>query len=433
MKFPRVRVRRCLLVLMLTPPLVWALVLIVTPTEWARARIVAHMRQATGRSIRLASLKIGALGGILLSDLEIGAPGGQRDPWLTIRSARIDVSLLQLLAGQIEPTYAHVDGLTLRIQRRQDGRLELADLLPRSPNEASAPDEAPQCRGPTEMVLKLENARITIDDEPSRTRFELTEVSGHGTCHGRRVSLPELRGKLNGGTFELAVSIDRTGSEPAFETRLRARSVALSADTELVSYVVPVLSPTSAADPTPVSLDLDLYLLGHGRTRAAFGQSLVGQGSLKIDPASLNAEELLARLDPLYDFPGNARVSVVKTDFAIRDRRVRSDNLTLVVEQIPIVLTGWTDFDGQVDYRVRTESLTRRRLSKNTRDFLADFSINVQQPAELRVSGTTEAMRVTLDGRPLQPVAGDNGDDRRDGDGQRLREIGQRVRDRILR
>src|SRR5215213_11268567 len=146
MKRRRVRVRRKWLVplaLLLLPPLFWGLLLAITPTEWARSRIVARLSAATGRPIHLGALNIGPLGGVRLADLAIGAPGADSDPWLKVASARINVSVLQLLAGQVEPSEIDVRGLVLRVLRRADGSLELADLLHPEPAGPERPSSSP--------------------------------------------------------------------------------------------------------------------------------------------------------------------------------------------------------------------------------------------------------------------------------------------------
>ena len=54
--------------------------------------------------------------------------------------------------------------------------------------------------------------------------------------------IQELRGTLNGGPFELAASLDRSGAEPAFEGHLRTKDVALSEGISTLNYLVPILS-----------------------------------------------------------------------------------------------------------------------------------------------------------------------------------------------
>jgi AsmA protein len=432
MKRPRVRLRWLVpLAILLLPPLFWSLILAITPTEWARTRIVARLRAATGRSIQLGSLKIGALGGVHLANLEIGAPGSDRDPWLRVASARINVSVLQLLAGQLDPSEIEIRGLKLRVLRRQDGTLELSDLLRSGPSDPHDGAEC-DCPGPSALEVWLRDAEVTVIDEPSRTRLELTQVEGRATWQGRLASIPTLHGTLNGGPFNLAASLDRTGAGPAFEGRLRAEGVNLNDGTNALVYLIPVLSGTVDDESVNGRLDANLYLRGQGATRDALRRSLVGQGSITLDPVALDGSRFLAEVDQLVDLPGDVDVGTVKSDFTIKSGHVTTDNLTLNVGGVPIVLAGWTDFDGNLDYRVRTDRLTDQ-LPGKAREFLADLAIEPRELAAVRVLGTLSAMRVSMEGVAAESLLGKDEislplDDRR-----HLRDLGRRFRDRILR
>jgi uncharacterized protein involved in outer membrane biogenesis len=431
MKRPRVRLRRLVpLAFVLLPPLFWTLVLTITPTEWARTRIVAQLSKASGRPIRLAHLRIGVLGGVELANLEIGAPGGGADPWLKAASARINVSVLQLLAGQVQPSEIRVNGLTLRVLRRSDGTLELADLLRAGPAEADDANSG-SCE-PAGLELWLSDGRVTIIDEPSETRLELAGVEGHATLQGRQASLHALRGTLNGGPFELAASIDRTHAEPSFEGKFHAHRVAVNEGSNLLPYLVPVLSGTSEADSADARLALSVYVRGQGKSREALRRSLVGQGSIGLDPVVLEGSRLLTEVDHLIDLPSQVLAGSVKSDFVIKNGRVSTENLTLNIGDLPIVLAGWTDFDGVLDYRVRPEALTSR-LPGKAREFLSDLSIDLNDISALHVTGTLDAMQVSFDEGAAE-LAGRRGDPGRRGDDRvKLRNIGRRLKDRLLR
>ncbi|MBV8677315.1 MAG: hypothetical protein JO355_09120 [Planctomycetaceae bacterium] len=437
MKRPRFR-RRWLVPLGVLglPPLLWTVILIVAPTEWARTKVVEQLGKATGRTIGLGRLRIGPLGDVRLADLEIGSPRSVHDPWLKIGTARINVSVLQLLVGQVGPTEIEVSGLSLRVHRRDDGSLELADLLQPGPaqaevapaDSASCPD---QCEGPSGLTVLVRDATIRVIDEPSRTRLDFTGIEGRATCAGRHAAIQHLGGTLNGGPFELAASLDRSGVEPVFEGQLRARDVALSEGMDSLSYLVPVLSGAIAS--VEGRLEANLYVRGRGMTRDAMRRSLVGQGAIGLNPIRLDGSKLLAELAALVEMPADARVGSVKTDFAIKAGRVETDNLTINVTKLPIVMTGWTDFDGRLDYRVRSESLTDRIPGK-ARTVLSDLSIDVNQLSCLRVRGTLDALRVSVDDDgALDAMTGGRDPERRSEERQRLRDLGRKVRDRILR
>jgi AsmA-like protein len=440
MKRPRIRLRLRLrwlvpLAFILLPPLLWALLLSVVPTDWARQRIVARMSEASGRTVRIATLRVGVLGGIYLTGLEIGAPGAAGDPWLKVAEAHLNVSPLQLLCGQVEPTKTMVRGIQLRVLRRANGSLELDDLIQGAPTAPAAlVNESGSSSCPlSRLNLRIRDAQVTVIDVPTRTRLEFREVEGRALSEGegRRATIQELRGTVNGGPFEVVAHLDRSTRSPSFEGQIRAHGIELNQGMSALGYLVPVLSGDSGnLDGT---LDIDLYLRGQGASRAELRRTVVGHGAVSLDPIQLEGSRFLAELASFVEMPEQGRIGSIKSDFAIKKGRIVTDNLTVSVTKVPIVLSGWTEFDGRVNYRIRTDTMIERLPSK-ARDLLADLSIDARELATLKVEGAIDAPRVTIDGIPLNRMTGrgepgqPRGDDR-----PKLRELGRRLRDRILR
>ena len=126
-------------------------------------------------------------------------------------------------------------------------------------------------------------------------------------------------------------------------------------------------------------------------------------------------------------------MTAVESDFVIRDRRVRTDNLTVNVGKTPVVLSGWTDFDRRLDYRIQVDRLAQRLPSK-AREVLADLEIDLKGLSILNVRGTLDAVEVAVDRRPMAQQRGvAPNPDRRLDDRRRLQDLSRRLRDRILR
>ncbi len=439
MKRPRL-CRRWLVPLgiLLLPPMFWSLMLILVPMEWARARIVARLGEATGRSVRLEGVRIGLLGGVQLTNLQIGAPGSPENPWLRIHSASMDVSLLQLFLKRVDPTRVDVEGVVLRVERRNDGQLELADLLQTVPPRKETDGPATPSRGgdsgatdPTGLDVYVRGGRVTVIDHPSGSRLDFRGIEGRGTWAGALVKLHEPRGMINGGTFRLAAQLDRTLPVPSFEGQVEARGAALGEGMKALGYLVPVLSEAPSA--LGGKLDLDIRLEGQGTSRDAILGSMIGHGSIRLDPIALDRSKLLAELSTLLEVAPGGRVGSVKSDFVIRDGRVRTDNLTVSVGKTPVVMTGWTDFDRRLDYQIQIDRLAQRLPSK-ARELLADLEIDLKNLSILNVRGTLDAIEVTVDKRPTAQRRGvAPNPNRRLDDRRRLQELSRRLRDRILR
>jgi AsmA protein len=434
MKRPRIPLRWLILLglMLLLPPLLWTLLVAVAPTDWARQRFAAKMSKATGRSVRIATVRVGILGGIYLTGLEIGAPGGADDPWLKVAQAHINVSPWQMLCGQVEPTETVVRGIDLRVLRRRDGSFELEDLI-RGVDSPAEETGAGPCTCPlSRLDLHISAARVTVIDVPTGTRLEFHDLEGRAVSEGRNATIQELRGTVNGGTFEVTAQLDRSTVAPWFEGHLRAQGIALGQGMNALGYLVPVLAnPSGTLDGT---LAINLYLRGQGATRARLRETIVGNGSVSLDPIHLDGSRWLDELSAVVELPPERRIGSVKSDFVIKQGRILSDDLTVSITKLPLVLSGWTDFDGTVNYRTRGESLMER-LPGKARDMLAELSIDVRDLSTLRVEGAVDAPQITVGGVPLSQnaTAGRDeapapGDDR-----QRLRELGRRLRDRILR
>ena len=439
MKRPRLS-RRWLvpMSILLLPPLFWSMMLVLVPMEWARARIISRLGQATGRSVRLEGVRIGFLGGIRLSNLQIGSPGSPENPWLIVQSASVNVSLPQLYFKCVAPTRVDVEGVVLRVERRPDGGLELADLLQTvPPGEEADRSRLPSRSGdpgtidPHGLEVYVRGGRVTVIDHPSGSRLDFRGIEGRGTWAETLVKLHDLHGTLNGGTFRLAAQLDRTLPGPRVEGQIQARGATLGEGMKALGYLVPVLS--EAPGTLGGKIDLDLHLEGKASSRDAFLGSLAGHGAIRLEPIALDRSKLLAELSTFLDVAPGGRIGSVKGDFVIRDRRVHTDNLTVGIGKTPVVMTGWTDFDRRLDYQIQVDRLTQR-LPSQAREILADLEIDLKNLSILNVRGTLDALEVTVDKRPMAgrrgiaPNANRRPDDRR-----RLQELSRRLRDRILR
>ncbi len=219
------RIRRfalVLLVIVLVPPVLWIGVVMIAPTDWARRQVVAAMEARSGRTVGLARLSVRLLGGIQLTSLEIGSPQSTDDPWLTTASVRFDLSLRQLLTGNVRPKTLTVEGASLRVLRRADGSLELADLIAAPPRPPQRDGRAPRAAEP--IAVEFRSGRVTLIDEPSNTRINLQNVDGEAIYEGERISIDQMRGSLNGGWFRLGGHLDRTAAGPAVKVHFARRA-----------------------------------------------------------------------------------------------------------------------------------------------------------------------------------------------------------------
>jgi AsmA protein len=410
--------------LLLAPALAWAVVLALVPTDWARNRLVDRLTRATGRSVRIGSLRLGVLGDLRVLDLTIAEPSTATDPWLRVAEARIDVHLGQVLCGHCDPGEVQVTGVELRVWRKADGSTEIGDLLRDRSAESGAHGHSASHEAAS-IALKVTGARVRIVDDPSGTKLDLSEVEAKGSAGCRHVAIDELRGKLNGGKFAMAAKLDRDPACPRFEVEAQASGFELDRDMPALGFFVPVVAGTTEGVGGKCDFLIDVN--GQGTTRAEVRRSLRGHGSVVLDPIDLEGSKFLSQLDVLGDWPKESRIGAVATDFVVDRGRISTEDLTIQVSRFPFVLGGWTDFDGRFDYTARVDRIAAK-LPGDAKGWLSEMKVNIDQLAGLRMRGSIDRIDVTVHGHPL---TGDPG--RPDDERARFRETARRIRDRFFR
>lgn len=414
---------------LLTPPLLWVLIVLVAPTNWARSHVIARLERSSGRSVQLDNLNVCLNGGIELTGLKIGAPRSIGDPWLEAKRVRIDVSPWQLLRGKFEPTNLEADETTLRVLRRNDGSLEVADLLIlEGDHKASSSTEPHRC-GVSKLKTQVRQSRILLFDQPSHTQLTFDEVEGEGNCEGEGAFVATLSGRLNQGPFEFTAHLDRSGGQPNFEGQFRTTDVVLDQGMSMLRYLVPVLA--GAGGQLQGRMAMDLYLRGRGESRDALGKSLVGHGNLVLDPIELNGTPLMTEFAKFAELSSTDKLASIRSEFEIQDGRIKTDHLTLTAGRIPVAISGWTDFDGRLDYLVKLDGVADR-IPEQARKFIGNLDLNLNSLTSLRLRGNVDRVTITTAGTaadrrsPVEQIIAPE-------DRERLKVLGRQFRDKLLR
>jgi AsmA protein len=417
------------LLCLLAPFALWALVLLITPTEWARNRLAARLGRLSGKRVQIGALHLSLLGGVRLANVTMAEPGAAVDPWLKVRGINLDLNLLQMIAGCCSPRRIEAVGVELRVHRRANGSFEFGDLLCPKPLRPSA-DSSDQSHGETKkrtVEFQVEEGRIIVVDEPSGTRLDFDQIDAHGSWEPGRTAIEALNGRLNGGEMQLAAQLVRSSGPPLYEGQVRCQAVPLNGSMGALAWLVPVLARTQSS--VDGRLNLDIYLRAEGRTAEERRNSLVGRGNLVLEAVSVDGDRVIGDLTRALNLPSRASIGSIQSTFAIGEGKITSDPLTLQVGQIPITMAGWTDFDGHVDYRVAQEGLTRR-LPQEARKVLAELPIDLDQLVGMRLQGTLGDLTISLDG---PPDGTDPNGPRQTDERARLKQLGRRLRQRLLK
>jgi AsmA protein len=234
---------------------------------------------------------------------------------------------------------------------------------------------------------------------------------------------------VNGGPFAFTAHFDRTAGPPNFEGQFRASDVALEQGMSVLRYLVPVLA--GAPGQLQGKLDMDVYLRGQGQTRESLEKTLVGHGSIALDPIQLAGTPLMEEIARVVEIPAQETIGSIRSAFVIQDGRITTDRLALTAARVPILVSGWTDFGGRMNYQVKVDGLVDK-VPEKARQFLNGLDLDLGKLTQLTLSGSVDAVEIKLN----RPSAGRrstveqilSNDDR-----ERLKVLGRRLREKVLR
>ncbi len=432
MTCPRIgRLKWPLIGLVFGPPVLWVLLVVLAPTERARVRLEAALKEATGHAVQLHRAALGLFGGLQLRGLEVSVPGHASDPWLHADDVVVDLNPVHLLlTGRGPLTRIEARGVRLRLRREAGGAFEFSPLLRTAqPHRLESPRPRNESEDGPAVVFQVRDGRLSVIDEPTGTRLELTELNAHGTWQRHHAGIEQLSGQLNGGPVNLTADLERGTGCPMFEGELTARQIEVGDGARLLSCLLPMLAGQGRTAALKGKLDLDLYLRGQGDTCDDLAQSLEGQGMLRFDPVRLADAGLLAELAKALSLPRDARLAAVHGPFSIGKRRIVTQGLVCDIGSLPVTLDGWTDFESHFfDYRVRSEALAGM-IVPELKEILPDLPATVDEALDLRLRRGEGPLQITAGGLPIGTDASGRPLSSRD----RLRDLARRLRDRMLR
>jgi AsmA protein len=169
---------------------IFTLPLFIDPNNF-KPEIAAAVKDKTGRDLTLTGdlkLSIFPRLGVSTGKMILGnAAGFQDQPFATLEESDINVKLLPLLTKKIEVSRIVLKGLTLNLEKNQQGVSNWKDLTvsdatkttlpPPSANNIGIPDEAQALAILAIDGITLENARINWNDQRSRKHLFIKDLN----------------------------------------------------------------------------------------------------------------------------------------------------------------------------------------------------------------------------------------------------------------
>lgn len=392
--------RKHFLALFLSPLIIWVLMVEAMPTRWLAHRLEHSILDLSGLQTRIDSVRLTLTGGMIVNGVHVGSADRENQvSQLDINKVLVNVDWGSVITGKLAMTKVALIGVEGELRRGPDG-----SWLPPRWVQPLSEVETKWASGKLRNWLvdvEVRGGRLAIIDPKHHSRVHLTGLQGVAQAGEGYFKMPELFARIDGGEMILAVSADRMQEFPIFDGNLALRNVPLGVEFDVLGFVCPLLAGESA-EPRG-RLDLELYLQGY--LQPNWEETLKGRGTLKLDPVSiaglpladkLGLTSLAAEINGKETRLEDLTIKVVNP-FTIQARKVNSPSLRVDIGPLPLKFTGWTDFDGQLDYAIRTDAI-REQLPVGMRGVLDDLR---PQDEALAIRGKMDNLTILINDQPL--------------------------------
>lgn len=153
------------------------------------SQIATQLETRAGAPVQVEGVDVGVTGSTL-SGLQLAAPG-QPEPWFSVDSLAVDVSLWGLLVGDICPTRVELAGPTLRLRFAEDGSLA-----------TRFPGKFEPVGGGTVPAISFERGRLVLQKK-GQPDLIFSEVTGKITSESGQVKVTATAVQPRWGSWQI--------------------------------------------------------------------------------------------------------------------------------------------------------------------------------------------------------------------------------------
>ncbi len=199
---------------------------------------------------------------------------------------------------------------------------------------------------------------------------------------------------LNEGTGTVAASADLKDEKPPVVFDMKLLDVEINQNMDLLAYLIPVLAAPEGK--LTGKLNMGFNAKGNGLNwRDDLSKNLIGEGDIDIVEGYVEGGKVTSKiLKVLGEDGGEYKFDQITTKFVISDSKIHNDDISINGEEFDIGLSGWTSFDGRLEYSANAEALGKY-VGRDVRRILKNMSKDSKLP--IVVTGTISRPKLAFE------------------------------------
>lgn len=198
--------------------------------------------------------------------------------------------------------------------------------------------------------------------------------------------------KLNEGLGTVSASTNLKEEKPSLVFDMTLSDTLINQNMDLLAYIVPVL----AAPDGKISGKLSMMFNAKGNGlnwQDDLSKSLNGQGEIDIKDGYIKGGKITSKILKTFGKGEEYEFDNISTKFVINDSKIFNDDISINGKDFNIGLSGWTSFDGRLEYSADAELLSKY-VGRDAKRILGSMSKGSKLP--IVVTGTINKPRLAF-------------------------------------
>jgi hypothetical protein len=197
---------------------------------------------------------------------------------------------------------------------------------------------------------------------------------------------------LNDGPCTVLASADLKKEKPPLTFDMKLSDANINQNMDILAYIVPVL----AAPEGKLSGKLNMQLKANGNGlnwKDDLSKSLNGEGEIEVKDGYIKGGKVTSKILNAVGGRGEYEFDKITTRFVISDSKIINDDISVNGKEFDIGLSGWTSFDGRIEYSANAEALSKH-VGRDGRKILGALSQDSTLP--IVVTGTIDKPKLSF-------------------------------------
>ena len=161
---------------------------------------------------------------------------------------------------------------------------------------------------------------------------------------------------INEGPGTVSASANLNKEKPSLTFDMKLSDMLINQNMDLLAYIVPVLAAPDGKISGKLSMMFDAK--GNGLNwQDDLSKSLNGQGKFDIKEGHIKGGKITSKILKTFGKRGEYEFDNISTRFVINDSKIFNDDISINGKDFNIGLSGWTAFDGRLEYSADAQAM----------------------------------------------------------------------------